>query len=600
MKQSLTQSLTRWFLIFTFIPAILFSYASCKYMVVAAEHSTYQILNSICQKGAESIAFWFQERLDDLKKAVPTDLVKPWPLPDAVLNKAKNEIHGCLRIALVDAKGVILADTAGMAGNNISDSNWSDMVGRGQVYETSFWTNPSGSNFVIVTPVHSGGGNAGAIWAEFDVKAINSILQQDHLTQTKSIDSYGQKKWFYGFGFHPKKPEWSEIRTYLIGPDDLVVAEFGNQPSTQVYGSKSLPDTTTNADPEVVRWVQNKLSGVGTYINRNGEKIFSACQWIPYVRKLLVVEKKRNDVLHGIYSQCLTMILLTLLLTVLFTVPLNAVATRKLTEPLRKLVGEVNKVAAGNFGHQIVINAEGEVKMLTRAFNDMSIRLQEVYARMAQQIELLAQQKEEIENRNHELEMLQEQLKEKQAELEEKNSRLQEMADVDELTRVLNRRSFLERAMNELARARRYAQPVAAVMIDVDRFKMINDTYGHACGDLMLRELAGLIKNIARQTDLVGRYGGDEFAVILPATDLEGALCFTVRVLESAKNRAFITPFRGVEIGVSLGVSVWLADNNTADLEQQLRTLLHQADMALLEAKREGRNRAAVYGKQAS
>lgn len=598
MKQSLKHSLTRWFLIFAFLPAMLFSYSSCKYMVMAAEHSSYQILNSICRKEAEFIAFWFQERLDDLRKAVPAGSVKSLPHPEAVLNKAKNEIHGCTRIALADTKGIILADTAGRVGNSVSDSNWSDMVRSGQVYET-FLVNPAGSNFVIVTPVRSGGGNAGVIWAEFGVEAVNSILQQGYLTQAGSIDSPGQKKWLYGFGFRPQKPEWNEIRTYLLGPDDPVVAELGSHPGTQVYGSKSLPDATAKADPEVVRWAQNKRSGLGTYINRNGEKVLAARQWIPGLGKMLVVEEKRNDVLRGIYLQCLTMILLTLLLMVMFTVPLSAVATRKLTGPLRQLVGEADKIAAGSFGHQIEINTGGEVKMLTRAFNDMSVRLQEFYARLAQQIELLAQQKEEIENRNHELEVLQAQLEENQAELEEKNSRLQEMAYVDELTRVLNRRSFLERAMNELSRARRSAQPVAAVMIDVDKFKIINDTYGHACGDLMLRELAGLLKNIARETDLVGRYGGDEFAVILPAADLEEALCFTGRVLELARNRAFITPFGKLEMRVSLGVSVWRADNNTGDSEQQVRTLLHQADMALLDAKREGRNRAAVYGKQA-
>lgn len=597
MGHSLTQLLTRWFLIFAFLPAVIFGYAACKYMVVASEHSTAEILNNICQKEAEFIAFWFQERFDDLRKVIPTGPVKSLPVLEAELKKAKAEINGCTRIACSDVNEVIRADTAGRVGDNVLALKWFDAAISKQVRETAIFTDPDKRSMVIAMPVRAG--DVQVVWAEFNIEVINSILQHSHLDQVSYLDSPGQKRWLYGFGYRSKKPEWTEIKTYLLRPDGQVLVELDNHSGAKVSSPKSLPDAAAKAESEVMRWLQNKSSGYGTYINRHGEKVLAACRWIPDPGMMLVVEVKRKDVLRGLYSQGSTMILLALLLMVLLTVPLSTIVTRRVTEPLRQLAKEADKIAAGNFGHQIAISSRGEVEMLSRAFNEMSLRLQEFYARLTRQIELLAQQKEEIVKRNHELEALQEQLEENQAELEEKNLRLEEIAYIDELTQVFNRRALLDRAVLELERARRYAQPVAMIMTDVDKFKQINDNCGHACGDLVLSDLAKLIKTTARMSDVVGRYGGDEFVVVLPNTDKDAALSFARRVIKKVNKHSFITPLGRLEIGVSLGVSVWQADNGNGDLEERMRVLLQQADMALLESKRQGRNRATIYGKHA-
>lgn len=596
MRHSLTQLLTRWFLIFAFLPAVIFGYAACKYMIVATEHSTAVILNSTCQKEAEFIAFWFQERLDDLRKVIPTGPVKSLPVLEAELKKAKAEINGCTRVACADMKGVIRADTTERVGDNVSALKFDAIISE-QVHETAIFTDPDRRAMIIAMPVHAG--DVQVVWAEFDVKLINSILQQSHLEQISHLDSSGQKRWLYGFGYRSKKPEWDEIRIYLLRPDGRVLVELDNHLHAKVASLQSLPDTATKAESEVMRWLQNKSSGYGTYINRHGEKVLAACRWIPDPGMMLVVEEKRKDVLRGLYSQGSTMILLALLLMVLLTVPLSTIVTQRVTEPLRQLAKEADKIAAGNFGHQIAVTSRGEVEMLSRAFNEMSLRLQEFYARLTRQIELLAQQKEEIIKRNHELEALQEQLEENQAKLEEKNLRLEEIAHIDELTQVLNRRALMERAVLELERARRYAQPVAMIMMDVDKFKQINDNCGHACGDLVLSDVAKLIKTTARVSDVVGRYGGDEFVVILSNTDEDAALSFARRVIEKVNKHSFITPLGRLEIGVSLGVSVWQPDNGNGNLEERMRVLLQQADMALLESKRQGRNRATIGGKHA-
>ncbi|WP_281246390.1 GGDEF domain-containing protein [Desulfoscipio geothermicus] len=127
----------------------------------------------------------------------------------------------------------------------------------------------------------------------------------------------------------------------------------------------------------------------------------------------------------------------------------------------------------------------------------------------------------------------------------------------------------------------------------------MNDNCGHACGDLVLSDVAKLIKTTARVSDVVGRYGGDEFVVILSNTDEDAALSFARRVIEKVNKHSFITPLGRLEIGVSLGVSVWQPDNGNGNLEERMRVLLQQADMALLESKRQGRNRATIGGKHA-
>src|SRR5690606_1790357 len=97
------------------------------------------------------------------------------------------------------------------------------------------------------------------------------------------------------------------------------------------------------------------------------------------------------------------------------------------------------------------------------------------------------------------------------------------LATTDSLTGVLNRRAFYEQGEREVNRSRRYDIPLAALMLDIDHFKQINDTHGHIVGDRVLRQMAGVMKKALRETDVIGRIGGEEFAAILPETTLQGA-----------------------------------------------------------------------------
>jgi len=160
---------------------------------------------------------------------------------------------------------------------------------------------------------------------------------------------------------------------------------------------------------------------------------------------------------------------------------------------------------------------------------------------------------------------------------------LRTLAETDPLTGLFNRRAFLERAADLVALARRHGFPVAVLLVDVDHFKEINDTVGHAMGDAVLAALGRTLRASLRQTDLAGRPGGDEFALLLPHTGLEGA--------ELAARR-LVTAVRRIREPLPFSISVGVAAASGPDLS--LEALLAAADRALYRAKAEGRGRIAL------
>ncbi len=182
-----------------------------------------------------------------------------------------------------------------------------------------------------------------------------------------------------------------------------------------------------------------------------------------------------------------------------------------------------------------------------------------------------------------------------EAEVRRANDRLREWAIRDGLTGLYNHRHFQEQLLTEFARARRYAQPLACLMIDLDHFKRINDTCGHPFGDEVLKQLARTLTDVARQADIIARYGGEEFVVVLPSTDLEGARRFAERVRAEVAARPVRADGQAVDITLSVGV----ATSRTPGVDNE-RALIKRADAALYEAKRAGRNRVCVADDQDS
>ncbi len=169
---------------------------------------------------------------------------------------------------------------------------------------------------------------------------------------------------------------------------------------------------------------------------------------------------------------------------------------------------------------------------------------------------------------------------------------LERLATTDALTGALNRRRFLERGAEEFTRSRRYERPLSVVMLDIDHFKRVNDTYGHATGDEAIRMTVRCCKSSLRSCDVIGRLGGEEFAVVLPETPPVNAFAAAQRLRELIASSVLpLEPDGELRLTVSLGLA-WMAAPDR-DIEQ----LLARADAALYRAKHGGRNRVEVEPK---
>lgn len=162
--------------------------------------------------------------------------------------------------------------------------------------------------------------------------------------------------------------------------------------------------------------------------------------------------------------------------------------------------------------------------------------------------------------------------------------RLRELAMVDSLTGVLNRRAFLDYADGEWVRHKRHSHALSCAMIDVDGFKKINDTFGHAAGDAVLQHIGALLRATLRASDVAARLGGDEFVALMPETNLEGALSLGERILLRLQQRPLSVLDQTISATLSVGVA---GAAGCASVEE----LMARADAALYRAKKEGRAR---------
>jgi len=176
---------------------------------------------------------------------------------------------------------------------------------------------------------------------------------------------------------------------------------------------------------------------------------------------------------------------------------------------------------------------------------------------------------------------------------------LAEMAVRDSLTQVYNRRYFTEVAQRELARARRSGHSVSVIMLDLDHFKAINDTYGHPAGDEVLRTAVRCLQTAVRQSDTLARYGGEEFVVLLPETAARQALQGAERLRRSLADYPWGHAPGPLQVTASLGIATWRPPPVSGSVRVdpfQLEALIRQADQALYQAKQQGRNRVVAYG----
>ena len=241
--------------------------------------------------------------------------------------------------------------------------------------------------------------------------------------------------------------------------------------------------------------------------------------------------------------------------------------------PLNRITKHIRKITDGDLDiEEINIgNRRDELGQLGEAFNSMHDTI-----------------KRQIKELNAHREILEQEVKERTKDLELANKKLELISKTDELTGLPNRRDMNETIANEMGRSARTHKPFCFIFIDIDRFKNINDTYGHACGDIILKSVAQTIRGLLRKYDVFARYGGEEFLTLLPETDLEGAAVVAERFRRQIEKMTVRYADFTIKITITLGVARF-DDRLGADRSIQM------ADKALYQGKEGGRNRVIVW-----
>lgn len=168
--------------------------------------------------------------------------------------------------------------------------------------------------------------------------------------------------------------------------------------------------------------------------------------------------------------------------------------------------------------------------------------------------------------------------------------KMAELSTKDELTDLYNRRYFMEFAEREISGTARYGHSLSLLMLDIDHFKRINDSHGHLAGDAVLRHTANLLKDCIRKYDAAGRYGGEEFAVIMPNTGLNDARIFCERLRTKVAETTVRYDAKEIKFTVSIGLAQF-----DPEIDKSIVHLIERADKGLYAAKEQGRNRVVAF-----
>jgi len=258
-------------------------------------------------------------------------------------------------------------------------------------------------------------------------------------------------------------------------------------------------------------------------------------------------------------------------------------ALKTLQANLRHITWQTKVIASGDFTQRIDFMGE-----FSESFNSMVMQLDHTLKELVRKEEALLQANDELLRENTIR-------KQTEAALRQSEEALKLLAITDPLTELYNRRHFSELAETEISKSLRYGRPLSLIIFDIDFFKHVNDTYGHASGDMVLRTVAKITRESLRAGDIPARYGGEEFVVLLPETTATQAVIVAERLRRKMADTSVQTEKGLISITVSFGVSDCAGKLNAIPRDRALSELVNTADSALYRSKNEGRNRVTIY-----
>ncbi|MBU2552742.1 MAG: diguanylate cyclase [Proteobacteria bacterium] len=491
---------------------------------------TEQLTYSVSLQG-RFIDQWLAERILDIRQLAALSEMK-----DFDLSGMKQCFDVFLRnqnefysMVFVDADGIARIDMTFGPGKDLSDREYFIKGSRGKPYvsDVLIGRNSGRPTVIISHPVYKDGKFHGVVFGPVSLDALNQVVK------TSGVGGEGATYLIDGHGFlisSLKIPEHSGETPYLARG-----SQGRLQPRTRI-----MEDAGRGIEPG------------GYYQNYQGLEVMGVYSRANRGRWLVVGELLRSEALRPFWT-LQAVILACALLTLVAALSIAYRLARFISRPIESLDRGTELMKSGRYDHRISPDemqyAPIEVRSLCRSFNLMAETIEQHIAR------------------------------------------IQTMATTDQLTGVFNRRHLMEQGKTMLEVCQRASQPCSALMIDIDHFKKVNDNYGHPVGDRVLRHVSGLLADGLRGSDLLGRYGGEEFVVVATNADKHQAGVFADRII----NRIRSTPFRedGIELNctVSIGAAEFRPDHDGADI---FESMLSEADQALYKAKNNGRNQVVV------
>lgn len=538
VSKKISTTLLIWFTLVVFIPLLSFLFLENYHFSRFFKQMAYENLQTVANKQAYFIDYWFQEKINIVRLIADSSSIKSENLQEMnsyFINILEN-YPDYSSVAFVDAKGKLMVDPNNKIGIDVADRPYFQAAQQGKEYISDVLiSRQSGEPIIIFSvPVFANEKFKGLILGSVYMNKIGEIM---HNTE-----------------------EQHEQDTYLVNKKGYMITESDLTKDSSVLEVK--------VDTLGVTKALAKQSGIGEYKDYRGREVLGAYRWLPESQWILLAEIDKRMAFAPIYNYYQLALGGFLLLILILFISFKIFLVHRIANPLRQLTGMAAQVAAGNFTTRIPsFPQKNEIGFLALSFNQMA----------------------------HFLQKQQETNEKIMQELSEKNKQLKTLAIIDAMTGLYNKGHLLKLLESEFERAIRYSYPLVVIMLDIDYFKKVNDTYGHLTGDKVLQDLARIILKPIRQSDIIARYGGEEFTIIAPHTGLEQGMILAEKVRLFVENYDFKTE-EGmiIPITISLGVSVFEGDRQD-NISSAISGVIEKADKALYQAKSNGRNRVEKF-----